>query len=238
MKIVNTHDQFYLKEERYENPKEIFKIAATRAKQAGYLNPGHTVVDVGCAAGEFLYYLDKHHPGPKYAGYEYLQELVDKAQKMVPAVPFKQASVLNPDMLPKGTIDALFMIGVHSYFDEPKPWLENILNWIKPGGYACIFGVFNPHAVDILMKYRFPGKDTDELRPGWNNWSTVTISSIVEAKIGKGRHEFVPFEMPFDMHPKPDDPIRSWTFPDSQGRRIITNGLCIIQNQMFLEIRR
>ncbi len=233
---TNDHDLFYLEEDRYERPKEIFKIAASRAEQTGFLKPGQRVLDVGCAAGEFLYYLTKHHEGPTYEGYEFLPELVDKASRMVPAASIHQGSVLESSMLSADSVDALFMIGVHSYFDEARPWLANILNWVKPGGYACIFGIFNPHPVDVLLKYRLPERDGgQELRPGWNNWSMKTVSEIIDGIIGPGKHSFIDFTMPFDM-PKQPDPIRSWTIPGEEGR-VITNGLCIIQHQKFLEIR-
>lgn len=234
--VSHTHDRFYLDENRYENPKEIFKWAAARAAAAGKLTKGAKVADVGCAAGEFMYYLNKQHPGPDYRGFDLLPELVGKAQKMVPNVPFKAHSLLDSGMLEPASLDALFMIGVHSYFDEVRPWLQNVISWIKPGGVGIVFGIFNPYPVDVVLKYSFP-KDEGVARPGWCNPSRATVSAIIDEKLGKGRHEYIPFEMPFDLPPHEGDPIRSWTFKDEKGTRWCTNGLCIIQHQTFLEIR-
>ena len=50
-----THDQHvYLGEDRYDEPKEIFKVLAGLAKYTGALREGTTVCDFGCATGEFL----------------------------------------------------------------------------------------------------------------------------------------------------------------------------------------
>lgn len=238
MPTVHTHDAFYLKENRYDQPKEIFKVGAAHARAAGRLVEGDVVADIGCAAGEFLYYLSKNFPGPKYAGYELLPELAEKARKMVPGVPFHTASVLDPNIIEPASLDVAFMIGVHSYFDDTL-WLENLLRWVKPGGIAYVFGIFNPHPVDVFLKYRFAGtSDAAEgnLRPGWNYVSRRTVSDFIDSRLGPGHHRFIDFEMPFDIAQQ-DDPIRSWTMLDAAGRRWFTNGLCIIQHQSFLEIR-
>jgi SAM-dependent methyltransferase len=235
-KIVHTHDRFYLDEDRYENPKEIFKWAAALAAKEGRLTPGANVADIGCAAGEFMYYLNKHFAGPTYRGFDLLPELVEKAQAKVPSVPFAAHSLLDPAMLPERSLDVLYMIGVHSYFDEVRPWLENVVRWIKPGGIGVVFGIINPYPVDVVLKYSFPD-DQSVHRPGWSNPSRATISKVIDEAIGSGKHEYFPFEMPFDMPQHPSDPVRSWTFVDSDGKRWCTNGLSIIQHQTFLVIR-
>ena len=54
-----THDKdLYLKESRYKNPKEIFQNAVSILSNSVELSE-LTCVDVGCAAGEYLYYLNE-----------------------------------------------------------------------------------------------------------------------------------------------------------------------------------
>jgi len=43
--------------------------------------------------------------------------------------------------------------------------------------------------------------------------------------------------MPFDLEINKKDTVRSWTFKDSKKKRIMTNGLSIIQNQILLKIK-
>ena len=43
--------------------------------------------------------------------------------------------------------------------------------------------------------------------------------------------------MPFDLPPHADDPVRTWTFLDSDGRRYTMNGISLIANREILEIR-
>jgi len=43
--------------------------------------------------------------------------------------------------------------------------------------------------------------------------------------------------MPFDLGVNKNDIVRSWTFKNIQKKRIMTNGLSIIQNQILLRIK-
>ena len=40
-----------------------------------------------------------------------------------------------------------------------------------------------------------------------------------------------------DLEPQ-GDPVRSWTIKDEHGRRILTNGLCIMQPHSILHIQK
>jgi hypothetical protein len=57
-----------------------------------------------------------------------------------------------------------------------------------------------------------------------------------------GAHEifddFVPFQLPFDLAPRGDDPVRTWTFMDQRGQRLLRNGLALLVNLELLEIYR
>ena len=63
-KSVRTHDEVYLRRDRYDEPLEIFKFAANiiekrlpKAFSGDCLSLD--MLDVGAATGEFLYYLIK-----------------------------------------------------------------------------------------------------------------------------------------------------------------------------------
>ena len=228
----------YLAESRYREPKEIFKLVAARLREAG-LPPGARVADLGCAAGELLHLLRRELPDAELLGFDVVPELLEKARHEVPGAAFAQASVLDPDALPGATLDAALMLGVHSIFDDVEPWLGNLVRWTRPGGLILVFGLFNPHPVDVWIRYRDVERHGPEHRErGWNNLSQRTVGDAVERLLGPGRHAFTPFSLPFDLAPNPDDPIRSWTEPLAGGGRTFANGLGLHGDLHLLEIRR
>lgn len=237
MIVERTHDKLYLDEARYENTKECFKVCARLAMLSGALKDGATVADFGCAAGEFAYYLKKVMPTAQIVGYDLLPELIEKARNEVPGVTFEVSSVLDRAALPESHVDIGFLIGVHTIFDDFEPCFSNLIHWCKPGGRLYVFSFFNDHPLDVLVKYRHStdyGRDVWE--SGWNIFSQASIGRYLEAHPKVRAHHFHPFEIGLDLAPNPDDPVRSWTVPQIDGRRMITNGLCLVQKQSVLEI--
>jgi len=238
-KILRTHDkQIYLEESRYDQPKEIFKALAALAAQSGVVRHGSVVRDLGCASGEFLYYLSRQFPAAELHGCDVLPELIAKAKQAVPGVHFEQGSVLDRSILPEASTDVAFLAGVLSIFDEFETCLSNLLYWTRPGGRIYVEGMFNPYPLDVWVTYRkAEGSDPDHREPGWNIFSEVSISRYLDSILGEGKHTFTPYDMPIDLPPNPHDPVRTWTFRDSDDRRLLTNGLCLICPLQILEIR-
>ena len=56
IKNKRLHDSLYLKENQYKNPKETFKFASKLIDKIA-LKKRVKLLDVGCAAGDFLKYL-------------------------------------------------------------------------------------------------------------------------------------------------------------------------------------
>jgi hypothetical protein len=55
MRVTRTHDALYLKENRYNKTREIFKFAYRLLKKNSHNKK--IIADFGCAAGEFLFFL-------------------------------------------------------------------------------------------------------------------------------------------------------------------------------------
>lgn len=230
--------ELYLREDRYDNPKEVSKTLAQMATTSGLLRPGNIVRDFGCAGGEFLYYLSSICPEAHYYGYDIQPELVLRARERVLGVEFQVGSVLDEMLLPEGVSDISYMLGVHTYFDDFEPSFRNLLRWTRKGGRIYILGLFNPFPVDVQVHYSLAdGQNAGQHGSSWIMFSKRTVSKWLDTVVGFGKHTFVHFEMPFDLPPHPDDPIRTWTFMNSQNRRIFTNGLSLICNLEILEIR-
>src|SRR4030042_2539387 len=99
--IERTHDsKVYLKEDRYENPKEIFKLLADMVRRSGIQSEGAMICDIGCATGEFIYFFKKQFPESNYIGIDIVPDLINKACQNVNGVEFKVGSVLDQKILP------------------------------------------------------------------------------------------------------------------------------------------
>jgi len=236
--VERTQNRIYLKENRYDNPNETYKVFARMVKESGAIRQGSNVCDIGCAAGEFLYFLRKEFPGAHYWGCDVFGELVQKARAVVPDVQFEVGSILDRDLLPANSVDVAFALGVISIFDEFETSLSNLLHWTKKNGCIYVLGLFNPYPIDVWVKYRLAeDPDPTHREPGWNIFSKASISRYLDKRLGSGRYSFTPFEMPFDLQPNPEEPWRTWTFRDARNRRLFTNGLCLLVNQEILELR-
>lgn len=240
VQLQRTHDrEIYLAENRYREPKELFKRIADLVENTGVVRPGCRITDVGCAAGEFIYYLRERFPETSLLGVDLLPELLAKARGVLPEVSFQAGSVLDEDVLPAESSDVTLLVGVHSIFDDFRMPFSNLLRWTRPGGVVVVAGLFNPHPVDVWVTYRAADRPADDPRElGWNLVSKASVSRYLDAAVGVGRYEFVPFELPFDLAPNPSDPVRTWTFKDAEGRRLFTNGLSLLCNIEILVVHR
>ena len=236
MKTRRTHDKIYLKENRYEKTKEAFKFIIDKSFTNADFKSKLNICDIGCAAGEFLFYLDSIAPKSNLYGLDVMDSLLHKAKKYVPNSEFRKGSVLDKSIFEKNTFDKIYMTGVHMIFDEFETSLNNLIRWTKPQGSILIMGLFNPFPIDVFIKYKMSKDYLDEfLESGWNIFSQDSISNFLKSKSNIVNHEFIKFEIDINLK-KNIDQVRSWTFKDSKNNRIITNGLCIIQYQYLLKI--
>jgi len=237
MKTERTHDKFYLDENRYNQPKEMFKFIANKAFSEESRDSNFKIADFGCAAGEFLFYLNQILPNASLIGIDILPELLDKCSRFVPAAKLKEGSILDGDIQPENYFDKTFLIGVHSIFDEFETCLNNLVKFTKIGGAAYVAGMFNPFPVDVIIKYKESKNiNKDIFESGWNIFSQESVSRFLVNHQKVKSFSFIPFEINMSLV-RQQDVIRSWTIQCSKGKHLITNGLCIIQPIFLLEIQ-
>tara|TARA_B100001964_G_scaffold39505_1_gene43085 strand:- start:676 stop:1416 length:741 start_codon:yes stop_codon:yes gene_type:complete len=237
MKSKRTHDQLYLNEYRYDEPKETFKFLAQKAFMQEDKGKNLNICDVGCAAGEFLYYLRSILPNARLTGIDIMPELIEKCSQFVPSAELEVGSVLDSELRSTNEFDLTFLVGVHSIFDEFETCFDNLINWTVPGGSIYIFGMFNPYPLDVLIKHKESTEYTSDIyESGWNIFSQQSVTSYLEKKEQVKSVAFHEFEIGIDML-KQEDPVRSWTFQTYSGNRIITNGLCLLEPFYLLEIK-
>ena len=80
MSIVRSHDKFYLNEDRKKKPKEYFKFIYDEVGSIENVD----VLDVGCATGDFLYFLGSMSDTVKLYGTDIDAELIERARTEVP----------------------------------------------------------------------------------------------------------------------------------------------------------
>ncbi len=238
MKVIHSRDKFYLKENRKEQPKEYFKFILQQSKQ--YIEtlqtPSLKILDVGCATGEFLYYFKSVYPQIQSTGLDIMPELLENAKRENPNSDFICGDISKKDTLPKSKFDIVYMLGVHSIFDDYEPVFDNFIDLIKnDGGRGYIFNFFNPEDLDVLVKVRESG-DTGSWQAVYCNIiSKTTIANYLKRKNLK--HVFTDWEISIDLPKNQSDPLRAWTIRMDDGSRMIVNGIQMMQNFSLLEIQ-
>lgn len=234
MKIINTQDDFYIKESGYKKPKEMFKFIAKRALKKNTTNK--KICDFGCATGEFLFYLNTINPKNEYTGIDLKQDVLKKAKMHLPEVSFKRGSVLNKKLKKKNSFDISFLIGVHPIFDNFEKCFSNLIYWTKPKGEIFICDLFNPDPVDVYVKYRLSKNyKINSLETGWNIFSHKSIKNFLKKNKKVKSCTFDEFFMPYQIK-RQKNPIRSWT-TNMDKKKVMVNGLSIIQRQTVLKIK-
>lgn len=233
-----THDlDIYLQEDRFATPKESFQIAADIMEEAGAARAGAHWADIGCATGEFIHYGVGRFPGIHAFGVDVVPQFFPVARERTPDATFIEGSVTDVGALPPQSQDAVTLIGVLGIFDDFRPVLGNLIEWVRPGGVVVVYGLFNPYPLDVWIKYRPADEPASDLEAGWNIFSEASVAGYLDAHPRVATHEFRYHWMGLDLVPHPTDPVRTWTMKDETGRRHLRNGLAILEPKQFLSIR-
>jgi SAM-dependent methyltransferase len=230
---TRTHDKLYLDENRKLHPKEYFKFIAKYARPflSGLENP--TLLDVGCATGDFLHYAGIEFPWASLIGMDVMGSLIDRAKEEVPKAEFYLGDIYQGLNLPDKKFDAIFMSGVHTIFEEFKPWVNNLVSLLSKQGRGYVFGLFNPFDLDIVVHVRRSGAD-GPAEMGWNTISKKSIQIYLQ-ELGFNCR-FMDWEINIDISAHPEDPLRSWTIRTQEGARLVVNGTQVLHQFSLLEI--
>lgn len=245
MDIQRTHDQIYLMQDRKTKPKEYFKFILRKLEEQGSLEGRKTVLDVGCATGEFLYFLSSRYPQAEYFGIDVMKELLERAEKNNPKATFWKGDIFQNIVEDKDGrdivgdlsrhFDLIFMLGVHSVFDDIRPVLLNLKSFLREEGKLYLFGIFNPYDLDVLIKSR-TSNSQGAWETGWNLFSIDTVSNILDDL--DLEYSYEPFRIDIDIEEDPKDPLRSYTVRMEDGSREVINGLQLVHKFYLWEIGR
>lgn len=227
---IRTHDSIYLHEDRYETPKEYFKFIDTFFMKQIIDSPSPlSIMDVGCATGEFLYYMNAVHSDICCTGLDILPELLEKAKQRIPSSSFLHGDISSRGTLPEKQYDAVFLLGVLGIFNNIDPVFENLIRLCKKGGKIYLFALINSDPVDVYIKAKRVDISIEHqnLEVGWNVFSIMTIKKILLSLAPDARASFHDFQLPVDIE-KQADPFRTWTFRNDDGTRSIVNATCVL----------
>ncbi len=222
-------DYIYLDEDYYKNPKETF-IFLKKLISNDFIEP--SILDLGCARGEFLYFIKNTLKTKSLFGIDYSSALIEKAVNFsgLSGVNFSVNSVEDIEM--NRTFDVITMLGVLSYFDSTRPTLKKIKKHLKLNGKAYILGLFNDFDVDVHIRYR-NNKYFDQFESGWNIHSLETIRKDL-MDLNMNLTNIHVFDLSFDIQPQAD-PCRAWHIDTEYGKKY-TNGLGLIYDMKVIEI--
>ena len=241
VKIIRTHDDFYLKDIRKEKTKEYFKflLKILNKNKTIHSKKNVKIIDIGCATGELIYFLKKRFKNADYYGLDVHPNLIKfaKKDKDLKDVNFSVGNIIN---VPKKThlkkFDIVLFIAVHSIWDDIDTWFSNLKKYVKKGGTIYIFGLFNPNPIDTFVKVRRSNSKKKTLEPGWNLISINTYKKYFKNKKIKN-YKFYPWEIKLSLKKNKTDPMRSYTQKMYNKKYQLTSGIGLIHTLRLLEIK-
>ncbi len=217
---------------RADKPKHMFVCIADQIAQHG-LREAFALLDVGVASGDFLQYALTRFANLSATGLEYDAKLVDLAKSRVSGARFLHGDANRMTALNDSRFDAVTMTGTHSIFPDFRPSFGECIRVARRGGVVIITGIFNEHPVDAEIHWRYAGEFEAGWHPGYNLFSKKSVGLYLEQHGRVASFRFEPFTLPFDLEPQ-EDPIRSWTELDRDGRRELVNGIMPLNVQILI----
>jgi hypothetical protein len=228
-------------EDRYESPKWVFRMTLAMLDEHFGKKKDVRLLDVGTAEAALPHFLLKHKPDYSYTGGEHDPMLVELANKKVPKCKTVQADANDLAPFKDKSFDAVVCIGVVSIFDDYRPSFNSMLRVAADKGIVLVQNFWNAFPVDLIIKTRHakkgPQNDFDNWEAGWNMISIATISAYLDHHPRVASYDFHKVVLPYDIAPRPENPIRSWTCMGYDGERYHMNGIGRLLDKRVLRIK-
>ena len=193
-------------------------------------------LDIGCAKGEFIYFLKKSHPHINYTGLEYSNDLINIGREQPQLNDVEWIHGDAQDFSLSKQFDIVYMSGVLSIFDEFEPVLKNSLEHLSANGTLFIWGAFTADDIDVIVRYRDNNHSPDVWQSAWNMFSLKTISRFLESEGATCKTHS--FSISTDLKRNHESPVSSYTLNLENGDRVIATGGNIIRDFYLLEIKK
>ena len=199
-------------------------------------NKPSSLLDIGCASGDFLSILDT---SINSAGVDKSKALIGLAKTKVDR-PFynfdviKKKNKLNKLLLEFG--EAVTILGTMHTFLDFRIILREILK-SNNTSLIIIHSPFNVKPIDTRVFHGDLSKNENDFQAAYNIFSIKTISSFIKSyKINK--FEFIPFIMKKKLKFSNENPMNNYHLESKNGKKYLTNGTGILMEEFFLIIHK
>tara|TARA_Y100001936_G_C16091659_1_gene686813 strand:- start:7061 stop:7786 length:726 start_codon:yes stop_codon:yes gene_type:complete len=226
----------YLNDDRYRNPKEDHKFILEELKSIYASDSIKNVCDVGCGNGDLLYLLKQNFVNWNLAGYDYTKEFIDYARKFDG---LKDVKLFHKDLFKiEEKYDIVLADGITHIFPDIEKTLNKYLEICNKGGHILTTGRFNKYDIEVRLQYcDNSNPETKGIwREDWCQHSRSLILELFQDKVDKIK--FIDVIMDKEIKQNQNTPINQWTFRNSEGKNIITNGTNVILNKTLLVIKK
>lgn len=230
---LKVDEDIYLNEDRSRTTKKCFMDLGALLREN--YRAGATLLDVGCATGELVKFVQDEFPDLQLSGCDVSESMLEKARCLVPSADFYYGSIADGTGMTLNSYDTVTCFGVITIFDDLETPLRNLVSAVERYGRLIIFGNFNVDSIDLKSQVRRSDVRDSEWLQGYNCWSQYTVEKILA---GCGRDYQLTWRQ-FHMDkiiPKTDDPLRAWTFATEDSEFHQRRGSGQLVNQFFLDI--
>jgi SAM-dependent methyltransferase len=220
----------YIGDEKAAVEKDVYRFFWNKIVGSKFLPK--SVLDVGCATGDLLAFLNSRQPTATLTGLDLEPTLIAAARKRPE---LQSAELVTGDALTSlvGKFDLVTCFGMLGVFDEFEALLENLVANTAKGGRLYIQALLNPDDIDVRIAYRDNLNAKDWMR-GFNIFSRERVRDWCnESGLTV---QFYEFQMTSDLPRRPHLPHRAYTMDLEDGSRRTSNGLCLLLPETLMEI--
>lgn len=225
----------YLKPRRKESFDRIIEIIKS--------NPPQTLLDIGCASGDFLFQLIEANINIRAIGIDKSSALIKLAKNRLgnlSNLQFYKLDILKPNnqallsRLLKTKAEVITVLGTLHTFHDFSPILQLLIS-NQTTKKILIHSPFNPDPVNVRVFHQDLFSADKTYQSGYNIFSIADISKFLNRKRIKN-FKFTPFIMSKTLTKNPNSPLFNYHLIDKTGKKWLTNGTGLIFQEYVLEI--
>lgn len=225
----------YLKPRQKESFDRIIEIIKN--------NPPQTLLDIGCASGDFLFKLRKTLPNIQTVGIDKSSALIKMAKKRLGKrsnLQFRRLDILSAEDRPqlsqllKTRSQFITILGTLHAFHDFYPILQPLI--ANPSTKKIIIhSPFNPDTINVRVFHQDLSSPDKTYQSGYNIFSITTVSHFLKRHRVKN-FKFIPFVMKKTLIKNPQHPMFNYHLIDRNSKKWLTNGAGLIFQEYILTI--
>lgn len=206
-------------------------------------NPPQTLLDIGCASGDFLFQLLEANLNIQAIGIDKSSALIKMAKKRLGKrsnPQFRRLDILSAKDQPllsellKTQAEFITILGtLHTFFDF-SPILQPLIT-NHSAKKIIIHSPFNPDPINVRVLHQDLSSPDKTYQSGYNIFSITAVSRFLKRHRVKN-FKFIPFVMKKTLIKNPKHPMFNYHLIDRNGKKWLTNGAGLIFQEYILTI--